>query len=92
MRDALKLASKSSIEEVVMHSQLIESQIMYLEQLGELPDGGSVLYDKAKRVSNRDCVSSVDVILTLLLLLVMPQCQRPAVTLSKGAEEFKESV
>ena len=69
MRDALKLASKSSIEEVIMHSQLIESQLVYLEQLGELPDGGSMLYDKAKQVRDKDyyCVSSVDVIILLLL-------------------------
>ena len=50
VRDALKLACKSSIEEVIMHAQLIESQLTYLEQLGELSDGGSTLYEKARQV------------------------------------------
>lgn len=58
LRDALKLANKSSIEEAIMHSQLIESQLVYLEQLGELPDDGSTLYDKAKQVRDRLCSSS----------------------------------
>lgn len=50
VRDALKLACRSSIEETTMHAQLIESQLVYLEQLGELQDGGSTLYEKARRV------------------------------------------
>ena len=50
IRDALKFACKSSIEEVTMHAQLIESQLVYLEHLGGLPDGGSVLYEQARRV------------------------------------------
>lgn len=50
IRDALRLACKSSVEEATMHAQLIESQLLHLEQLGELPDGGSMLYDKARAV------------------------------------------
>ena len=50
IRDALKMACKSSVEEATMHAQLIESQLVYLEQLGDLIDGGSALYEQARRV------------------------------------------
>lgn len=50
VREAIKVACTSSIEETTMHAHLIESQLLYLEQLGELPDGGSLLYEKARLV------------------------------------------
>lgn len=51
IRDALKVACKSTVEDAIMHAQLIESQLVYLEQLGELTDGGSLLYKEARQVS-----------------------------------------
>lgn len=60
LRDTLKFACKSSIEEATMHAQLIESQLVYLEHLGDLPDGGSVLYEQARRVRTQVyCVSLI---------------------------------
>jgi len=50
VRDALKLACKSTVEDAIMHAHLIESQLAYLEQLGEITDGGSLLYKEARQV------------------------------------------
>ena len=53
IRGALKLACDSNIEETTMHAQLIESQLVRLEKLGEVTDGGLLLYQNARAVGNQ---------------------------------------
>ena len=89
IRDALKMACKSSIKEATMHAQLIESQLMYLEQLGDLADGGLTLYDQARRVRPQDvCLPPF----YCLLPLVATEYQRPVASLPEWTQEFEESV
>ena len=81
IRNALKLACKSSIEEATMHAQLIESQLVYLEQLGDLPDGGLVLYEQARQV--RTWSYRVPASTFVFCLLVATQHCRSATSLSE---------
>ncbi|XP_065888130.1 uncharacterized protein [Dysidea avara] len=48
LKDALRIAQTSVFEEASTHIQLIQSQLAQLEQLGQLTDGGTLLFDKAK--------------------------------------------
>ena len=53
LKDALRVAQTSIFEEVGTHIQLIRSQLVQLEQLGQLTDDGAALFEKAKRVRRK---------------------------------------
>ena len=69
LKDALRIAQTSVFEEASTHIQLIQSQLAQLEQLGQLTDGGTLLFDKAKLVRRKTLLKNQCLSFHLLFLL-----------------------
>jgi len=68
LNDALRVAQTSIFEEATTHIQLVQSQLAQLEHLGQLTDGGMLLFQKA-RVVRKETLLKTNVSISSVLIL-----------------------